>query len=221
MRQVTSTARFNRDWAFIAISFRSWSKEKLTAATQGTLNAGGPIGTGPPAITGSGVRDRRCLRRRCGRLDRQRREDDLEGVLSGPRTFVRGHGLGEREAVGRERRRVEPAVGDQLEEPGRCRRVHEPGRDRDVADPQPLQVQLGGRGRRRSRPVRRGGSAPCRARTSPARRRPRSRRRRRARRSARRHARAVFGPLSITTSAPNSSALARRAGEVDRDDPPA
>ena len=124
------------------------------------------------------------------------------------------HRLAEREAVRRERRRVEPPARDQLEQLRRRERVDEAGRDQHVADPEPsrggasrmaVDADVGDAGR----PA---GSARRRARTSPARRRPRSRRRRRARPSAPcTRATASSVPLLIVTSAPNSSAFASRA----------
>src|SRR5262245_35473461 len=70
-------------------------------------------------------------------------EHDLQRVRlrCGREHVVGRHRLVEREAMRGERRRVEPSVRDQLQQPRRGERVHEAGHDRHVPDPQLLEVE--------------------------------------------------------------------------------
>src|SRR5437773_1670746 len=73
-------------------------------------------------------------------------EHHLQRVRSGRvgKGVVRRHRLSEREAMSRERRRVEPPLGDELQQARRRGRVDETRRDRDAANPEPLEVQRRG-----------------------------------------------------------------------------
>ena len=120
-------------------------------------------------------------------------EDHLQGSLTGSvrERFVRLHRLAEREAMGHEPQRLQPAAQGHLQQHRRGHGVHQPGRERDVVGPELLQVQARRtfRGRRRWRCVHPGPRCPGTRRRSRALPRPRWPRRRPRHRSGPRTAR--------------------------------